>query len=129
MLNQIQLQGRLTKDPVLRYTAAGTPVAGFTLAVQRDSANAAGEKETDFFDCVAWGKTGEMIANTLSKGRLVLVSGSLQTRTYETNEGQRRKVHEIVVFRFYYLDKKPETATADEMGHEVEPDDDIPFDN
>ncbi len=126
MLNQIVLIGRLVRDPELRYTPNGVPVAQFPLAVDRTFKNAQGQRETDFFDIVVWRKQAELVANHLQKGRLVAVQGRLQTRTYETPEGQRRKVYEIVAEGVTFLDKKP--SSQDSMGEEVEvSDDDIPF--
>lgn len=126
MLNQIVLIGRLVRDPELRYTPSGVPVAGFPLAVDRPFSNAQGQRETDFFDIVVWRKQAELVANHMQKGRLVGVQGRLQTRSYETPEGQRRKVYEIVADRVVFLDRKP-TGT-DSMGEEVDVNqDDLPF--
>ncbi|MDP2871290.1 MAG: single-stranded DNA-binding protein [Bacillota bacterium] len=126
MLNRIVLIGRLVKDPELRYTPSGVPVAQFGLAVDRSFANAQGQRETDFFDIVVWRKQGELVANYLQKGRLVAIEGRLQTRTYETQEGQRRKVYEIVADRVAFLDRKP--SSQDSMGDEVEMGpDEVPF--
>lgn len=126
MLNQIVLIGRLVRDPELRYTPNGVPVAQFPLAVGRPFANAQGQRETDFFDIVVWRKQAELVANHLGKGRLVAIQGMLQTRSYDTPEGQRRKVYEIVADRVTFLDRKP--AGQESMGEEVEvSDDDIPF--
>ncbi|PSR21882.1 MAG: single-stranded DNA-binding protein, partial [Sulfobacillus thermosulfidooxidans] len=71
MLNKVVLIGRLTRDPELRYLPNGTPVTGFALAVDRPFTNAQGQRETDFIDIVAWRKLGEIVANNLTKGRLV----------------------------------------------------------
>lgn len=126
MLNQIVLIGRLVRDPELRYTPSGVPVAGFALAVDRPFTNAQGQRETDFFDIVVWRKQAELAAAHLLKGRLVAVQGRLQSRSYETQDGQRRKVYEIVADRVAFLDRKP--AAGDSMGSEVEtPDDNVPF--
>jgi single-strand DNA-binding protein len=126
MLNQIVLIGRLTRDPELRYTPSGVPVATFRLAVDRPFSNAQGQRETDFFDIVAWRKQAELVANHIQKGRLVAVQGRLQARQYDTPEGQRRTVYEIVADRVAFLDRKP--TSSDSMGEEVDlPQDDIPF--
>jgi single-strand DNA-binding protein len=101
-------------------------VAQFALAVDRPFSNAQGQRETDFFDIVVWRKQAELVANHLQKGRLVAVQGRLQSRSYETQDGQRRKVFEIVADRVTFLDRKP--AQSDEMGTEVEPrEDEVPF--
>lgn len=126
MLNQIVLIGRLVRDPELRYTPNGVPVAQFALAVGRPFTNAQGQRETDFFDIVVWRKQAELVANHLGKGRLVAIQGMLQTRSYDTPEGQRRKVYEVVADRVTFLDRKP--TGQESMGEEVEiSDDDIPF--
>ncbi len=126
MLNQIVLIGRLVRDPELRYTPNGIPVAQFPLAVDRTFKNAQGQRETDFFDIVVWRKQAELAANHLQKGRLVAVQGRLQARSYETPEGQRRKVYEIVADSVTFLDRKP--SSQESMGEEVDvSDDDIPF--
>ncbi len=96
MLNKVILIGRLTRDPELRYTASGIPVGRFTLAVDRSFTNQQGERETDFIDIVVWRKLAEVCANNLGKGRLVAVEGRLQIRSYETQDGQKRRVAEVV---------------------------------
>jgi single-strand DNA-binding protein len=127
MLNQIVLIGRLVRDPELRYTPSGVPVAGFPLAVDRPFTNAQGQRETDFFDIVVWRKQAELVSAHLQKGRLVAIQGRLQARSYDTPEGQRRKVHEIVADRVTFLDRKP-TSSESSMGEEVDVnEDDIPF--
>ena len=131
MLNRVILIGRLTRDPELRYVPSGQPVASFTLAVDRPFTNQAGERETDFIDIVAWRKLADQVSQHLSKGRLVAVEGRLQIRSYETQDGQKRKVAEIVADGVRFLDRKagppaagaPEPATAD-----FEPEqEDVPF--
>lgn len=127
MLNRIFLIGRLVRDPEMRYTPAGVPVAHFGLAVDRPFTNAQGQRETDFFDIVVWRKQAELVVNFLQKGRLVAVEGRLQTRSYDTQEGQRRKVYEIVADRVVFLDRKP-ASQQESMGEEVDMGpDDVPF--
>lgn len=130
MLNRVILIGRLTRDPELRYVPSGQPVASFTLAVDRPFTNQAGERETDFIDIVAWRKLADQVSQHLSKGRLVAVEGRLQIRSYETQDGQKRKVAEVVADAVRFLDRKtaqaaaaPEPAAAD-----FEPEEeDVPF--
>lgn len=110
-LNRIILIGRLTRDPELRYTPNGHPVASFTLAVDRAKPPSQGEKETDFIDIVAWQKLAETCANYIGKGRLIAVEGRLQIRSYETNEGQKRKVAEVIASNIRILDR-----SAQKMG-------------
>lgn len=104
MLNRIHLIGRLTRDPELRYVSNGHPMAQFTLAVDRDFRNAAGEREADFVNCVAWRKLAEQVGQYCTRGRLVAVEGRLQVRSYETQEGSRRRVTEVVGDRVWFLD-------------------------
>lgn len=109
MLNHIVLQGRLTRDPELRRTGTGTAVASFTLAVDRDfSQKDSGEKETDFIECVAWRQTGEFVSKYFSKGRMAVVSGRLQIRSWSDKEGNNRKTAEVVADNVYFGDSKKE---------------------
>ncbi|MBX6352024.1 MAG: single-stranded DNA-binding protein [Thermoflavifilum sp.] len=105
MLNRVVLIGRLTQDPELRYTNSGTPVASFTLAVDRGRPNANGERETDFIPIVVWQKQAELCAQYLHKGRLAAVDGRLQIRSYENREGQRVRVAEVVAESVRFLDR------------------------
>jgi single-strand DNA-binding protein len=98
------LIGRLTRDPELRHLPNGGPVAGFTLAVDRPFKNQAGERETDFVTITTWRKLAEQASRYLDKGRLVAVEGRLQIRSYETQDGQRRKVAEVVADGIRFLD-------------------------
>jgi single-strand DNA-binding protein len=102
-MNSIVLVGRLTRDPELRYVASGDPVANFALAVERAYRNADGEREVDFIDIVAWRKLAENVAKYTGKGHLVGVHGRLQIRFYETQDGQKRKVAEVVADTVRFL--------------------------
>ena len=107
MLNHIVIMGRLTRDPELRRTATGTAVASFTLAVDRDfGKNENGEKETDFIDCVAWRQTGEFVGKYFAKGRMAVVSGRLQSRSWTDKEGNKRRTAEVVADNVYFADSK-----------------------
>ncbi|TMI90246.1 MAG: single-stranded DNA-binding protein [Bacillati bacterium ANGP1] len=116
MYNRIILIGRLTRDPELRYVPSGAPVANFTLAVDRPFRDQQGNRETDFIDIVAWRKLAEQVSQYMTKGRMVAVEGRLQLRSYETQDGQKRKVAEVVADGIRFLDRgRPgmaETATA-----------------
>jgi single-strand DNA-binding protein len=112
MLNRIILIGRLTRDPELRYTPSGVAVASFTVAVDRDFQNQQGERETDFIDVVVWRKLAETVSNHLTKGRLVAVEGRLQIRSYETQDGQRRRVAEVVADNVRFLDRPKGEPTS-----------------
>ena len=102
-MNKVIIVGRLAQDPEVRYTQAGIAVATFSIAVD----NGYGEhKRTDFIPVVAWRKLAEVCGNNLTKGRRVLVEGSLQIRTYETQDGQKRRVAEVVAQNIEFMDTK-----------------------
>lgn len=104
MLNRIVVIGRVTRDPELRHTPNGLPVATFSVACDRP-VKSGEEKQTDFLDIVVWRKLAETIGNHLRKGRLVVVQGRLQIRAYEAKDGSKRKVAEIVADDVQFLDK------------------------
>lgn len=106
MINNVVLVGRLTKDPELKYTGNGTAVATFTLAVNRNFTNADGEREADFPNCVIWRKSAEALANYARKGSLIGITGRIQTRNYENQQGQRVYVTEVVCENFQLLESK-----------------------
>ncbi|MCL5116448.1 MAG: single-stranded DNA-binding protein [Firmicutes bacterium] len=128
MMNVIILEGRLVADPELRYTPQGVPVANFRMAVDRPFAGQDGNKETDFFQLVAWRKLGETVGNNLTKGRLVSVRGRLQMRQYEAQDGSKRTVYEINCDEVNFLDRRPDGAPgAASVDDEPELPDDLPF--
>ena len=106
MINNVVLTGRLTKDLDLKYTQSGTAVGTFTLAVDRQFKNAQGEKETDFVNVVIWKKSAEALANYTRKGSLIGITGRIQTRNYENQQGQRVFVTEVVAEGFTFLESK-----------------------
>ena len=107
MLNHITIMGRLTRDPELRRTGSGVAVASFSLAVDRDfSPKDGGERETDFIDCVAWRQTGEFVSKYFTKGRMAVVSGRLQIRSWTDKEGNKRRTAEVVADNVYFGDSK-----------------------
>ena len=107
MLNHIIIMGRLTRDPELRRTGSGIAVASFTVAVDRDfGKNENGEKETDFIDCVAWRQTGEFVSKYFTKGRMAVVSGRLQIRSWTDKDGNKRRTAEVVADNVYFGDSK-----------------------
>ena len=108
MLNKIIIQGRLTKDVELRRTGTGTPVASFTLAVDRDF----GDKETDFIEVVAWKNTAEFAEKYFSKGRMAVVVGRLQIRHWNDKDGNKRKTAEVVAESVYFGDSKKDDAPS-----------------
>ena len=107
MLNTITIMGRLTRDPELRRTGSGVPVASFTLAVDRDfGKDENGEKETDFIDCVAWRQTGEFVSKHFTKGRMAVVRGRLEIRSWTDKDGNKRRSAEVVAENIYFGDSK-----------------------
>ena len=136
-MNRVVLIGRLTKNPELRFTpGTGLAVSTFTIAVDRRS-NKEGKKETDFIPIVVWGKQGENVANYMSKGKLIGISGRIQTRNYEGKDGIRRYVTEIVADEVQFLDYKNSSSnnvandnstSYDEGWNDpIDDDDEIPF--
>ncbi|MBZ4687749.1 MAG: single-strand DNA-binding protein [Clostridia bacterium] len=136
MLNRVILIGRLTRDPELRYTGSGIPVATFSLAVDRPFTNQQGERDTDFIRIVTWRKLAETCANNLGKGRLVAVEGRLQIRNYEDREGITRQAAEVIAGTVRFLDW-PKDKSGGQAGFDSNddpfdggidlPDDDVPF--
>ena len=107
MLNKIFLMGRLTRDPELRRTQTGTPVASFSLAVDRDFKDkATGERSTDFIDVVAWRQTAEFVSRYFTKGRMAVVEGRLQIRDWTDKEGGKRRSAEVVADNVYFGESK-----------------------
>ena len=108
MLSHIVLMGRLTRDPELRKTQSGISCASFNIAVDRDFKTDGGEKETDFIDIVAWRNTAEFVSKYFTKGRMAVVSGRLQIRTYTDKDGNKRRSAEVVADNVYFGDSKKE---------------------
>lgn len=134
-LNKIILMGRLTRDPELRTTQSGVSVTSFTIAVDRDFKEG-GEKQTDFINIVAWRNTAEFVGKYFAKGRMAIVEGRLQMRSWEDRDGKKRVSAEVVADNVYFGDSKreegssysppPKAAVTDFS--EIGPDDDLPFD-
>lgn len=116
MLNKIILMGRLTRDPELRRTQSGTAVASFALAVDRDYKAKGAEKETDFIDIVAWRNTAEFASKYFSKGRMAVVEGRVQVRSYTDKEGNKRRAFEVVAENIYFGDSKKEGGNSGNYG-------------
>ena len=138
MLNNISLVGRLTKDVELRYTPSNVAVATFTLAVNRTFKNENGEREADFINCVMWRQQAENLASWAKKGALIGITGRIQTRSYDNQQGQRVYVTEVVAESFQTLEKKDNIANHSSMENQMPPsfratnpldisDDDFPF--
>jgi single-strand DNA-binding protein len=114
MLNHVVLMGRLTADPVVRYTASNLPVTSFSLAVNRSYVRKdSKERETDFFDIVCWRNTAEFVGKYLTKGVQIVVSGSLQARTWKDQQGNNRKSVEVVADEVYFADSKRDGSRAE----------------
>ena len=135
MINNVCLVGRLTRSVDLRYTPNGTAFGSFSLAIDRTYKNQAGEKETDFINCVIWRKPAVNLSNFTKKGSLLGVEGRLQTRNYENHEGKKVYITEVLVENFSLLESKAVTEGRQEapIGNveqvqfgEVN-DDDLPF--
>jgi single-strand DNA-binding protein len=123
-LNKVIISGRLTNDPELRYTAKGTPVIRFTLAVDRTVKDASGQfqNQASFLDVVAWAKWAESLSNTAHKGSPIIVEGHLETRSYTDSNNNNRKSVEIIAEYIQFLEYRPkgeEGAQPEE--HETEP--------
>ena len=117
MLNHIVIMGRLTRDPELRRTGSGIAVASFSVAVERDfGGRDGGEKETDFIDCVAWRQTGEFVSKYFTKGRMIVVSGRLQIRSWTDKDGNKRRTAEVVADNVYFGDSKRDNEGGNAYG-------------
>ena len=130
-MNQVILIGRLTRDPELKYLqGSGTPVANFSVAVDREFTGKDGKKEVDFIDIQVWGKSAENCSNYISKGSKVAIQGSLRIDTYQNQEGEKRKITKVNAVRVQFLDSKNnnnnEKSFEQPQFQEV-PDGDIPF--
>ncbi len=111
-MNKVILIGRLTRDPELRYTAAGNiPVAKFTLAIDRRFSRASEEKQTDFLQIVAWDRTAEFCSKYFHKGQQVSVVGRIQVRTWDDAEGRKHYITEVVAEEAYFADSKRDYDT------------------
>lgn len=110
MINTAILMGRLTADPELRHTPNDIPVTSFTLAVNRSYVKSGSERQTDFIDVVAWRSTAEFVSRYFSKGQLVAVEGSIQTRTYQDKDGNNRKVVEVVANNVHFAEPKRDSS-------------------
>lgn len=118
MLNRVNIMGRLTRDPELKHTQNGTAVTSFTIACERDFGGE--DKVTDFIEIVAWRSTAEFISRYFAKGRMAVVSGRLQTRTWTDSEGSNHKAVEVVADSVYFGDSKRESASGGDYAPSTE---------
>ena len=118
MLNHVVLMGRLTRDPEVRHTQSGLPVASFTLAVDRDYGQKGAEKQTDFINIVAWRATADFVGKYFTKGQLVAVSGRIQVRDWTDQNGGKRYATEVVADNVYFAESRRDRApqSGDQYG-------------
>lgn len=132
MMNNVVLMGRLTADPEPRHTPTDVAVTTFTLAVDRSYVKTGADRQTDFIDIVAWRSTAEFVCRYFRKGLLVAVQGSIQTRSYQDKDGNRRKAFEVVADKVFFAENKRSQSTAPDIGQDddfedIEDDGDLPF--
>lgn len=111
-MNKVFLIGRLTRDPELRYTGNNTPVTSFTIAVNRNYTNQAGEREADFIPVVVWRRQAESVKNYLSQGSQVAVEGRIQVRNYDDQNGDRRYVTEVIADSVEFIGSKKDSQSS-----------------
>lgn len=116
MINNVVLVGRMTRDAELRYTPQNKAVATFTLAVNRNFKNQNGEREADFINCILWNQPAENLANWAKKGTLIGVTGRIQTRNYENQQGQRVYVTEVIANNFQVLESRKDQQGGQSQG-------------
>lgn len=127
MLNRICIMGRLTAAPELRYTQQNTPVASFTVAVDRDYQQGGSEKQADFIPCVAWRGTAEFVSKYFTRGSMAAVSGRLQLRDWTDKDGNKRRTAEVVADNIYFGESKKRDASPDVQFEEIPDDGEPPF--
>ena len=113
-MNRVELVGRITRDPELRYTSSNIASVRFTLAVNRNFTNQNGEREADFINCVAWRNQAENICKYLDKGSLVGIEGTIQTGSYTDDKGNKRISFDVVANRVEFLESKNKNAQNNE---------------
>ena len=113
MLNVAVLTGRLVADPELRHTPNDTAVTSFTIAVNRRFSRNTEERQTDFIDIVAWRTTAEFVCKYFKKGQLISIEGSIQTRSYQDKEGNKRKAFEVIANNVHFVESKKDISNDD----------------
>lgn len=111
-MNKVILMGRLTKDIEMRQTPNGVSLARFSIAVTRRFKNSNGEYDVDFINCIAWRQTGEFIARYFQKGSMIAIVGSIQTRSWDGNDGKKQYATEVIVDEAYFTGSKSENSTG-----------------
>lgn len=138
MINNVTLVGRLTRDPELRYTPSNIAITTFNMAVNRNFKNQAGNREADFINCMIWRQQAENLASWAKKGALIGITGRIQTRSYDNQQGQRVYVTEVVADTFQLLEKRDNSANQSNIEDQMPAsfgatnpldisDDDLPF--
>ena len=138
MINNVTLVGRLTRDPELRYTPSNIAITTFNMAVNRNFKNQAGDREADFINCMIWRQQAENLASWAGKGALIGITGRIQTRSYDNQQGQRVYVTEVVADTFQLLEKRDNSANQSNIEDQMPAsfratnpldisDDDLPF--
>ena len=142
MLNKVSLMGRFTRDPELRSTPQGISTCSFSIAVDRNFVRPGEERKADFINCVAWRQTAEFISKYFKKGSMVALEGSIQTRSWDDQDGKKRYATDVVVSQVYFAESKRDSQSSmsddsfsqiNDFGSLPEPispmgtDDDLPF--
>ena len=127
MLNEVILMGRLTRDPDVRMTQNGTTAANFALACERDYAPQGQDRETDFFDIVAFRNTADFVGPYFAKGQLVAVKGRLQQRDWTDKQGNKRRTTEILADRCYFAEKRQDRDASDAGFQQMSDSTPVPF--
>lgn len=127
MLNEVILMGRLTRDPDVRMTQNGTTAANFALACERDYAPQGQDRETDFFDIVAFGKTADFVGQYFAKGQFVAVKGRLQQRDWTDKQGNKRRTTEILADRCYFAEKRQDRDASSGGSQQMPDSTPVPF--
>lgn len=112
MLNVVVLMGRLVSDPELRHTPNDVPVTSFTIAVNRRFSKPGEERQTDFIDIVAWRQVADFICKYFRKGQMIAIEGSIQTRTYQDKDGNKRKAFEIIANNAQFTESKKDSSNS-----------------
>lgn len=127
MLNKVILMGRFTRDPELRSTPQGVSTCSFSLAVDRNFARDGEERKADFINCVAWRQTAEFISKYFKKGNMIALEGSIQTRTWDDQDGKKRYVTEVILSDVYFAESKKTDGIPSDAPIGLGEDDDLPF--
>ena len=124
-MNKVVLMGRLTRDPEVRYTQSNTVVTSFSIAVNRRFAKQGEERQADFFNIVAWNKAGEFAGKYFKKGQQVAVTGRLQNRNWDDEQGQKHYITEVVAEELDFAEGRRDGGAGSEF--QVTSGDDLPF--